>query len=417
MSSIASLPRTNRSTQVFDELRQQIVGGDLKPGDRLPSFTEMREQQGVSQSTLNRAHAALEAEGLIRRKRGAGTFVNDYNASVTSLGVNGNGANVSFLSNAVVIVTPFKKPVALHRSGGWLEWIAQGAADAVQSAGRHAVSINPEICDVEIERLVLERPLGALIPANLSDASMPLALLRKLRRHRVPVVAFGSSPALNECDHVASDHENGAYQLTRLFLAQGKRRIVSVQPQGIHEPWLAERYAGYRRAMREADLEVQPPLRIPSVSELLSTSLVGSGAIQGLESHSEMQEIRAKDREIFETTMRSIAGYFVELLSCDQPVEAILSMTDHEAFTLAAVCRLFGKQPNHDVLIAGYDNFYADCEEQHIAPFAPFATIDKNNRAIGASMMQMLLDRVEGKLDEAPQVRVIEPKLVIPDQK
>lgn len=416
MNTISPSPRTSLYGQLADDFRERILSGELKPGEKLPSFTEMRAQHRVSQATLNRVHGLLEAEGLILRKPGAGTFVSDYHAPVTFNGAKSHWDKVSFLSNAVVIVTPFGKPVAVHRSNGWLEWIAQGAADAVQSAGRHAVSLNPDISDAEVERLVLERPFGALIPANLSEASTPLALMRKLRGRRVPVVAFGNSPALNECDHILSDHESGAYQLTRLFLEQGKRRILMVESQALGEAWLSERYAGYVRAMQEANLEPQKPIQIPPISLLPSAKMLAHGQLQGFESQSEMREIRAQDLAVFESQVRSVAGYFVEAMSGSEPVEAILSMTDRDAFTLAAVCRLFGKQPNHDVLIAGYDNFYADCEEQHIAPFVPFATVDKNNRVIGASMMQLLLERVGAELDDAPQVRVIEPKLVIPDQ-
>lgn len=416
MDTISS-PRPSLYGQIADDFRERILSGELKPGERLPSFTEMRSLHRVSQATLNRVHSVLEAEGLITRRRGAGTFVIDYHTHAVPNGINGGTSRVNFLSNAVVIVTPFGKPVSVHRSTGWLEWIAQGATEAVQQNGKHAVSISPEISEVEIERLIAERPFGALIPANLSDASLPLKVLRKLKRHRVPVVAFGNSPALNECDHVLSDHEDGAYQLTKLFLEQGKTRILMVQPQGLQQAWLDERFNGYKRAMQEADLPVAAPLLIPQIDLLLSTNLLGAGQLHGFESPSEMRDIWAQDRAIFQNQVRSIAGFFVEQMTGNAPPEAILSTTDRETFALAEVCRLFGKTPNRDVLIAGYDNYHADCEERLIAPFTPFATIDKNNRVIGSSMLQLLLDRTGGTLDESPQTRVIQPKLVVPDAK
>lgn len=62
--------------QIAQLLRDQIQSGDLRAGDRLPSYAEMRDR-GVSQPTLDRVHALLEREGLIVREHGRGVFVAD----------------------------------------------------------------------------------------------------------------------------------------------------------------------------------------------------------------------------------------------------------------------------------------------------------------------------------------------------
>src|SRR5687767_394874 len=64
-----------RYRQVAEQLRRQIESGALKPGERVPSFPEMRARYGVSQATMEKAHAILEQEGLTVRRRGLGTFV------------------------------------------------------------------------------------------------------------------------------------------------------------------------------------------------------------------------------------------------------------------------------------------------------------------------------------------------------
>lgn len=414
MNTISSpSPRVSLYGQITNDFRERILSGDLKPGEKLPSFTEMRLQHRVSQATLNRVHSLLEAEGLIARRRGAGTFVRDFRSSSALKDGMGNGAATSFLSSAIVILTPFGKPVSAHRSGGWLEWIAQGASEAVQGSGMHAVSLNPEITEADVERLIAEKPFGALIPASMSESATPLLLLRKLRSHGIAVVAFGSSPDLMGCDHVESDHESGAYQLTRQMIAQGRTRIVSVQPQGLSEAWLGQRQAGYERAMREAGLEAKEPLLIPAMEMLMSAQLLAQVSVfDQMESRG---DVLAEDRRIFESQVRSLAGYFVEALCGAAPVDGLLATTDRDTFLLAAICRLFGKDPVRDVSIAGYDNYYPDCEEGTVAPFVPFATIDKNNRALGAAMVQLLLERVKGELDELPQKRVVKPRLVLPN--
>ncbi len=57
-----------------ERIRKQIRTGQLRPGERLPSFSQMK-QSGFSQATLDRALALLESEGLIVRREKVGVFI------------------------------------------------------------------------------------------------------------------------------------------------------------------------------------------------------------------------------------------------------------------------------------------------------------------------------------------------------
>lgn len=61
--------------QLYAILRDGIVNGSWKPGDMMPSETELIEQFEVSRITVRQALALLVEEGLIYRRRGRGTFV------------------------------------------------------------------------------------------------------------------------------------------------------------------------------------------------------------------------------------------------------------------------------------------------------------------------------------------------------
>jgi GntR family transcriptional regulator len=61
--------------QLYAILRDEIIGGHWKPGDMLPSETELIEQFEVSRITVRQALELLVEEGLIYRRRGRGTFV------------------------------------------------------------------------------------------------------------------------------------------------------------------------------------------------------------------------------------------------------------------------------------------------------------------------------------------------------
>lgn len=61
---------------VAQALREQIAGGALLPGQRLPSEPELASAYRVSRNTLRDALGVLVKEGLIVRRHGRGTFVN-----------------------------------------------------------------------------------------------------------------------------------------------------------------------------------------------------------------------------------------------------------------------------------------------------------------------------------------------------
>jgi len=63
--------------QVADHIRDQILRGELRPGDEIPSERRIVEDWGVSRPTATRALAALRAEGLVEARQGSGTFVRE----------------------------------------------------------------------------------------------------------------------------------------------------------------------------------------------------------------------------------------------------------------------------------------------------------------------------------------------------
>jgi GntR family transcriptional regulator len=64
--------------QVRDAVLQRIKNGRLKPGGLLPSEMDLHRELGVSLGTLRKALGVLEAEQLIIREPGRGTFVRSH---------------------------------------------------------------------------------------------------------------------------------------------------------------------------------------------------------------------------------------------------------------------------------------------------------------------------------------------------
>lgn len=62
---------------IADELRKEIAGGTLKPGERLPNEAELSTRFGVHRNTVRHALDDLNNRGIIRTEHGLGSFVRE----------------------------------------------------------------------------------------------------------------------------------------------------------------------------------------------------------------------------------------------------------------------------------------------------------------------------------------------------
>ncbi len=61
--------------QLYRAIRGAIVAGDLPPGRRLPASRALASELGIGRNTVVAAYAQLEAEGWLRSRVGAGSYV------------------------------------------------------------------------------------------------------------------------------------------------------------------------------------------------------------------------------------------------------------------------------------------------------------------------------------------------------
>jgi GntR family transcriptional regulator len=61
--------------RIQNTIRKRIEAAQLTPGDAVPSERELAKTHEVSLMTARHALAGLEREGIVERRRGAGTFV------------------------------------------------------------------------------------------------------------------------------------------------------------------------------------------------------------------------------------------------------------------------------------------------------------------------------------------------------
>src|ERR1700757_4412500 len=66
---------THLYQRIQNAIRKRIDASELKPGDAVASERELAKTHKVSLMTARHALAGLEREGIVERRRGAGTFV------------------------------------------------------------------------------------------------------------------------------------------------------------------------------------------------------------------------------------------------------------------------------------------------------------------------------------------------------
>jgi DNA-binding transcriptional regulator YhcF (GntR family) len=71
--------------QILNLIKQDIVSGTLKLGEKLYSVREYAETLAVNPNTVQRAYQELEREGITETRRGMGSFISEKPSLVSEL--------------------------------------------------------------------------------------------------------------------------------------------------------------------------------------------------------------------------------------------------------------------------------------------------------------------------------------------
>lgn len=372
--------------RVLREVRGWIDRGEIRAGEPLPPMRDVAETLSVDKGTVCRAMALLQDGGLIRRQGRRLHVVGDDGLGATERGV---------LSETMLVVSSVAdsdRPSARRRASGWLSRVIEGLLTAAHERHRHAMLVHPRsTTGTEWERLVSGRPMGCVVIATGQGQDADRAMLERMRAVGVPAVLFGEEIACDEHDMVTGDHVRGAYLLTRWLAERGRRRILRYWPYNIRREarpaWLAHRDEGFERAARELGLQSISSLEYPRPE------------LTGL-----------APEAYFRARVRHAVGYLVDCLTGPDRVDAVLTPTDGMAYEVAAACRLLGVEPNRDVLIAGYDNDWAQCVDRAWESVGPAVTIEQDDAALGRTLVEVLMNRVASAGDVT--LKTVEPRLI-----
>ncbi|MEI8246155.1 MAG: GntR family transcriptional regulator [Lentisphaerota bacterium] len=237
----------NKSTLVYEDLRNSIQSGEYAVGANLPNEIVFSKQLGISRQTLRLALDQLEKEKLIVRYKHRGTFVH----------------RKSYKEKTISVVVPRAGYVDKASFHSWFvaQYILEGvfgqARDAGMNIGIQYLYPDDHPLNESVDILLKDNASGYVFPSLGGNA----AIIKELvRRGRCAVVRHWCQ--LDYAHTVSVKYREAVRLAIKYLINSGRRKIVFFGPsrKNVEDIGLMERYWGYKDAMDECGLPVTPEL-------------------------------------------------------------------------------------------------------------------------------------------------------------
>ena len=257
------LPRYHR---VYLQLRQRLQSGEFAPGQPMPGENALAAEYGVSRLTLRRSLEALEAEGLVTRRQGRGTYPAEPGAQTGLAAPQRSGDIDSLLAH----LAGMGQQTAVRVLAVGRERAPAAVAAALGIAADEAVQKSVRVRSYDGQPF---SHLTAYVPAPVADLYRPedlatTPLLQLLTRHGVQLAGAEQAitAVLADIDTAAAlDVQIGSPLLCiRRVVRDAAQRPVEV----LHAVYRPDRYE-YRMQLSAQSIAGSPvwtPVRTPGLS-------------------------------------------------------------------------------------------------------------------------------------------------------
>lgn len=357
-------------------MREHLLNGIWRPGERLPTEEQLASTLGISRPTVRHALAELEAQGLVENRGRRGRVA--AGAETPAAGV---------MAGTLVVLTQLRHEASPTYHGGSIDAVESGVLDAAQGSGLNVLRLHRDrLTPATEEWLRGNPPAGLILTAEVAAIPEAVKAAAAMLAQGVPVVSNEVAAGLEDADLVLFDHFGGAQALTRWLLSRGCRRILPFWSTTSPLPWIAERERGYVAAMKEAGLTPLPPARVdlPARPEEPDEGILGH-------------------------RVRHTLGYLYEHLCGRDAADAVMLLEDSQVYPFLGAARVAGwKVGEEGIRFSGFDDFWSECWERSIFPLEELATVDKQNYVAGQEMVRLAAGRLSGALDGSGR-RVVVP--------
>jgi len=207
----------------------------------MPTIRDVAERAGVAPITVSRV---INNSGYVSEE--------------TRARVEAAIAELQYVPNSLARSLRFKRTdtlalVLTDITNPFWTTVARGVEDAASSQGFNVILCNTDESEEKQEEylnVLLQKRVDGFLLVPARSTPEPIW---QIQSQGVPVVVLDRRIPDVQVDIVRGDSEGGAYELTRLLISMGHRRIAMLAgPKEVSTA--ADRVAGYRRALREAGL-------------------------------------------------------------------------------------------------------------------------------------------------------------------
>jgi len=368
------MPQESKHALIYQALASDIGVGKYRHTGKLPSEAQLVARFNVSRPTVIRALRDLQTDGLVTRRVGAGTFLNESSASSLPSQLRpARALELGLLIPGVRRAGEIFEVIAgelarLARSAGYMFWWTGGSTEDLDPV---ATLANAEkICDQFIQRKVAGVFFASFEHMPQCE-STNFRLVNRLREAGVTVILLDRDmspfPLRTDLDLVGIDNFQGGYILARHLIKLGCRRLGFVAVP-FSAPTVKSRLAGAREAVLEAGMEL---------------------------THDFFQEGNPEDPK------------FVRLLAAGRMKDAVICGNDYTAAVLIRTLHNIGVDVPRGLRVVGFDDVhYATL----VSP--PLTTMHQPCREIATLAFKSMLSRIADPTI-TPRTITLTPNLVV----
>ncbi len=347
---------TTKWQVALDVVTREIESGVFPPGSTFYTIQQLCERFQFSNITAARVFDELKTRGMLR--------TNGRQGATVMLG---------FKTETVYLAL---RPEEVTAAGGTSRFFCAVMEGFRRPPFDRLFQITPVALDfclahpesfIDAPMIVLQ---DALFEVTANGAKIDSRLADVVRRKFDPIV-FQVCVSIPGFTEVGIDMRSAIAEMVLLLHQQGHRRIAFLSGN-VSALWLRTRFRGFLDALEAADLSFDP-------------------ALLGITSGVDASEDEAS---------------ITRILALPDPPTAIVCANDTRALNVLASCRQRGIRVPEDLAVTGFGDFL-----EAALSLPPLTTHDPHDADMGATVLDLLQKRREGRLKEPTSV-MIRPKLI-----
>lgn len=256
------LPTKPIYKKIIDDIQEKIHNGEYQPNSRLPSENEMAKIYSASVPTVRKALSELVYKDVIFRIKGNGTFVSNPKIHHDKIP---NAVGRGKASQVVCFL------IFCKITDNYLFKMIRGAQTYLFEKG-YSVNIMCGDNTIETEEKLIRECLKAHVGGIIMFSDTPennIDSIKLLQQQNIPVVMIDRGLENLPCTLVSCYNLDGGYQMTRYLIENNHKRILFAAERTYLNAE-KERIKGYKLALGESDITIDPSMIIEKTSANLN---------------------------------------------------------------------------------------------------------------------------------------------------